>query len=421
MKNKYLKNLCIALMVFGICMVPSLLMGQYFDYHREESPAISWNGIPLFDARMMGAGGISLFSSPAFSAIVNPALMLSNSGANLGGHKFNIGATFAGMEHEAFQYRGLNEGVFYSSINQTQDNQRLSALAFTLPIRGVYVSAGYYMTAVPELPDFDIVEDGYNYTATFPGKENRFFVAAAFKLSGSIDLGFKLEYVSGSREVATDEDIQSLGVRMQLEEFHEFSYFAPTLGLNITLSPVWKVGIVWDQPLRGSAKGTLNHYFQSSYAQHEILGTETDDSFYRPTNIRVSAEFTPFGVPAAQEGLRFYLSAGLEAVYSMWSQYKYEFGGEEIPRDMNNTTGFALGTEFGFAGVDSAYLLRLGFRLDPQPVSNPDITLNAFTVGLGIRWDRIRLDIAAMFYNGAIDDFSQSHWVVNAGVGLGLN
>ncbi|MCK4836564.1 MAG: hypothetical protein KAT17_07995, partial [Candidatus Aminicenantes bacterium] len=47
---------------------------QYFDYHREESPAISWNGVSLFDARLLATGGISLMSSAPFIAISNPAL-----------------------------------------------------------------------------------------------------------------------------------------------------------------------------------------------------------------------------------------------------------------------------------------------------------------------------------------------------------
>ena len=48
---------------------------QAFDYHLEETPAVSWNRLPLFDARAMAAGGVSLLASPAFAAAFNPALI----------------------------------------------------------------------------------------------------------------------------------------------------------------------------------------------------------------------------------------------------------------------------------------------------------------------------------------------------------
>jgi hypothetical protein len=417
MKKWCLNTVILLMVIVFVSVTPSHLSGQYFDYHREESPAITWNGLPLFDARMMGAGGVSFFASPAFSGIVNPALIDATAGVK----GFNMGVTYERMEHEAFQYRGLNEGVFYSSINQVQENKGLSALALTFPFKKLYLSVGYYIANVPELPDFGIIEDDYQYTATFPGKEHRFFVAAAFKVSNNINLGIKLEYMNGTREVATDENLIDSGVRMQLEEYHKFHYFVPTIGLMVKLSSDWKLGLVWAQPLKGKAKRTLSHFFQSSFTQYEIIGTETDDTFYRPTNIHLSTIYTPFGELGNQGSRRFYLAVAGEAIYSMWSQYKYEFNSEEIKREMNNTMVIALGTEFGIAGKSNAYLLRLGYRFDPQPVDKPSMTLHAFTVGLGIRLNGISLDLAALIYKGSLDELSQSHSVINASIGIGLN
>jgi hypothetical protein len=105
MIKKHSKKLFL-IFIIGLCpwITPMSVSAQVFDYHREESPAISWNGTPLFDARMLGAGGVSLMGSPGFMAAVNPALIPH-------GDKLLVAASFDVTHFEAFQYWGLNQGV----------------------------------------------------------------------------------------------------------------------------------------------------------------------------------------------------------------------------------------------------------------------------------------------------------------------
>ncbi|MCP5048040.1 MAG: hypothetical protein GY940_12780, partial [bacterium] len=165
-----LKNIYSSLLLIVLCAAPFTLSAQYFDYHRDESPSISWNGVPLFDARMLGAGGVSLMASPAFSASINPALIPSTK-------ETALGASYEIMQHEAFQYRGLNQGVFYSPDNQSQRNDRPSGFAIVFPYKGLRFSAGWSTINLLELPSFSFQADRYSYTGNFPGNENTVFAA----------------------------------------------------------------------------------------------------------------------------------------------------------------------------------------------------------------------------------------------------
>ena len=62
----------IIILFFMITIASVMVWAQYFDYRLEESPAISWNGVHFFDARLMALGGISLLSSEPFLATINP-------------------------------------------------------------------------------------------------------------------------------------------------------------------------------------------------------------------------------------------------------------------------------------------------------------------------------------------------------------
>lgn len=70
-----IKKLSIIIFIVVMSAVSFHLEAQHFDYHLAESPAISWNGVQMFDACMMAAGGISLMASEPFAAAINPALV----------------------------------------------------------------------------------------------------------------------------------------------------------------------------------------------------------------------------------------------------------------------------------------------------------------------------------------------------------
>jgi len=402
-----LKKVFLILFLLGLCifMTPIAVYAQDFDYHREESPAISWNSVMLFDARMLSAGGISLMASPAFSAAINPALIPA------GNHIF-IGGSFEAMKHEAFQYWGINQGI-YGDINpQSGRNSRLSGLSVVFPFKGLRFSAGWYVGSLLELPAFDYDSQYWAYSVRSTGIENNFFAAAALKFGKSINIGVKLDVVSGKREVSIDETWKGYPVQFFHEERHRLDYIVPSIGALLKISPAWTLGATLIYPLHGKAKRALDRVFESDYERIEILNQQSTDTLYRPARFYLGTTIIPFTNPNNPGKTRLTFAA--EMVYTLWSDYRYEFYSEFLPREMKNTLELALGMEFGLLGTNSDYFARIGYRLDPQPITSPEISQQALSGGIGLRIGSVSLDVGAIYYFSSYLGIKQRHMVLNS-------
>ena len=402
-----LKKIFLIFLLLSLCVVvtPVTVFAQDYDYHREESPAISWNGVVLFDARMLSMGGISLMASPAFSAAINPALIPA------GNHIF-MGGSFESMKYEAFQYWGINQGIYGELDPQSGRNSRLSGLSVIFPCKGLRFSAGWYVGSLLELPAFDYENQDWAYFVRSTGIENNFFAAAAFKFGKSIDIGVKLDVVSGKRDVSIDETWKEYPVQFLHEEQHRLSYVVPSIGALLKISPTWTLGATLVYPLHGKAKRTIDRVFESDYERIEILDQQSTDTLYRPARFYLGTTVAPFTNPNTTGKTKLTLAA--EMVYTLWSDYQYEFYSEILPREMKNTLVLALGMELGWLGTNSDYFARIGFRLDPQPITNPEISQQAITGGIGLRIGSVSLDAGAIYYFSSYLGIKQRHTVLNS-------
>ena len=402
-----LKKIFLIFILLSLCVVvtPVTVYAQDYDYHREESPAVSWNGVALFDARMLAAGGISLMASPAFSATINPALIPA-------GNTIFIGGSFESMKHEAFQYWAINQGVYGDPDPQSGRNSRLSGFSVIFPFKSLRFSAGWYIGSLLELPAFDYESQYWEYILRSTGIENNFFAAAAFKLGKSIDLGVKLDVVSGKRDVSIDETWKEYPLQFLHEERHRLSYVVPSIGALLQISPAWTLGATVIYPLQGKAKRTIDRVFESQYERIEILDQQSTYTLYRPARFYLGTTIAPFTNPNNPGKTRLTLAA--EMVYTLWSDYRYEFYSEILPREMKNTLVLALGMEFGLLGTNSDYFVRIGYRLDPQPITNPEISPQAITGGVGLRIGSVSLDAGAIYYFSSYQGIKQRHWVLNS-------
>jgi hypothetical protein len=408
-----MKKIFLIFVLLSLCMgiLPFLLSAQDFDYHREESPSISWNGVIFFDARMLAAGGISLMASPAFSAALNPALIPP-------GQAIAAGGSFAVMKHEAFQYWGINQGIYGDIDPQSDRNSQFSGFTLIFPVQRLRLSAGWHIGARLELPDFVYEDQYWAYSVRSTGSENNFFAAAAFQLGKNFSVGIKLDYVSGKRDVTIDESWREYPVRFLHEEHHRLSWVVPALGAAWKISSAWTLATAVIYPLQGKAKRTLDRIFESNVERVEILDQKSTDTLYRPICFYLTASFAPLAHPRDPGKKKMILAA--EAVYTLWSSYRYEFFSETLPREMKNTLVLALGMEYGLFGTRSDYFARLGYRLDPQPLKGPGMILQALTGGLGIRWGNISLDIGALYYFGSQQGIKQKHAVLNSTMNIRL-
>jgi hypothetical protein len=158
------------MMLMGLFV--SEIFAQHFDYRLEEAPVVSWNSLPLFDARLMALGGMSLTASGPFAAALNPALIPSP-------EKVLLGASFGGMHHEAFQYWGVNQGVKTKATPLSNRNFLLSGLAAAFKTGDIRLSAGWVLSALRQFPSFTFRQeyeyDQYDaYSGEFSGRENTF-------------------------------------------------------------------------------------------------------------------------------------------------------------------------------------------------------------------------------------------------------
>ena len=402
-----LKKNFLIFILLSICVVitPVTVYTRDYDYHREESPAISWNGVVLFDARMLAAGGISLMASPAFSATINPALIPA-------GNNIFMGASFESMRHQAFQYWAINQGVYGDIDPQSGRNSRLSGFSVIFPFKGLRLSAGWYIGSLLELPAFDYESQYWKYILRSTGTENNFFAAAAVKLGNSLDIGLKLDVVSGKRDFSIDEAWKEYPLQMLHEEQHRLSYVVPSIGALLKISPNWTLGAAVIYPLRGKAKRTIDRVFESQYERIEILDQQSNDTLYRPARFYLGTTIDPFTNPNNPGKTRLTLAA--EMVYTLWSDYQYEFYSEILPREMKNTLVLAVGMEFGLLGTNSDYFARLGYRFDPQPITEPEISQQAITGGIGLRIGTVSLDAGAIYYFSSYAGIKQNHWVLNS-------
>ncbi len=401
-----LKKVLFIFLTVSVVIQAIPVWAQYYDYHREESPSVSWNNIPMFDARMLAAGGISLMASKAFSAAINPAAIPPLKG-------IVTGASFQVVTHQAFQYWGLNQGVYYENDPQSQNNNRLGGFTLAFPFKGFSFSGGWVTVNLLELPKLDFSDSGWSLKATFPGVENAIFAAAAWKWGKTVSVGIKLEYIFANRKVDIKETWPSYYPTTYLHrESHRMTCIIPSLGAKIKLSPRWTLGAVLIYPLRGKVHRTLDHIFESPSTHLEISNLKSTDAFYRPTRIYLGAAFTPF-VHADAPG-KNKLTLAAEIQYTSWSGYRYVFYSETLPRHMRNTLVAALGLEYGIFSGHSDYFLRLGYRLDPQPVTEPKTTLQELTGGIGFRLGRVTADIGGLYCFGSPGGIMQKHFVLNS-------
>lgn len=400
-----------------------VLWAQNFDYHLEESPAISWNGVQMFDARMMALGAISLMASESFAAAINPALISPHP-------KLRLGVSFDKLRQEAFQYWGVNQGVIFNKKPYAANHTDFNGLVGSFGIGGIRFTAGWFLSNLLHFPSFKYEEEyaygqKYYYEGVFSGTENTYFAAAAFKWGKALDIGIKFDYIRGKRDVTVtdfeyryfyewiEDAYYGRTITLKQRENHKYNLLVPTVGVRLRLSPRWIVGTALVYPLKGTVKRTVARSWQNFQDNINIvLRQQSSDTRYSPAKIYLG---TAWEIPLnrnSRSPKRFILAA--ESKYTLWSGYKYIFFDEEMPREMKNTLVLGLGLEYGSYSSKGDFFLRLGFSLDPQPLKEPETTLKVLTGGIGVRFWILSGDIGLAYYYGSAGGVNQDHLIFNS-------
>jgi hypothetical protein len=356
-------------------------------------------------------------ASAPFAAAINPALLPEE-------NKFSLGLSLANSSYEAFQYWGINQGVYTVPEAQSDRSNNVSGLSFSLSLKKFRISAGWYISNLSALPDFNFDYRYWAYTGEFTGRENNFFAAAAFSVGRRLDIGVKIDYISGSRDVLIDEyykyyrsdgyPVDSF-LLIERTENHNLGCIVSTIGARYRFSPSWNAAAAVVYPFRGKADRKAWQVFDNRYWTPITITDTADDTLYRPAKIYLGAEYTTVNRHNPRQKA---VAIAAEIVYILWEDYKYIYFSEEIPRDMRNCLVFASGIEFGVYKPDVDYFLRAGYRFDPQPVNRPRVSLHTFSCGTGFRVGRITADIGIAYYIAPSDMLSQRHFVLNASLSV---
>ncbi len=424
--NIYIPSLLVTLFLM-LLSITTAVYSQMVDYHREESQAISWNCFPVFDAALMGNAGISLSASPAFSAMMNPALLtrISQQDYQLQYKKrrFHLGISGYYMKHEAFQYWGVNQGAVMNPSTLPDQKVSPGGIAISFSQDNVSFSTGWYRTTGCTLPPFHFSRLYWAYQGHFNGVEDRYFAAFAARLGKVFSLGMKMEYLDGSRQVEIDEFYKYYDVNgpagellLKRQEQHDVHCIIPTIGAALALSPNWTLAATISTPLKGKAQRNLTLCFDNYTTPPLSESMSSEDSFYRPAQISLGTSYT-ITLNANQEKSHsqqwssILLSA--EMFYCFWKGYQYVYFNQPLPREMRNTLVASLGMTYGFHLPSLDIFLRLGYRLDPQPVITPKTSLHVLSIGTGLHRGTLSLNLAYAYILAPSSFIEQRHSLFN--------
>jgi hypothetical protein len=298
-------------------------------------------------------------------------------------------------------------------------------LAITLPFKNLFVSAGWVMSSLLEFPSFDFIEEYYDeswvYNGDFQGKVNTCFVAFARQFGKKFNLGIKFDYNYGKRDLEINDIYNYIYSnnqefnRIQHRENHKLKYMALSVGTRWQITPAWTIDTVWVHPFKGDVKRMVTREFYSSLTEERltISSQEYTNDLFRPKKIHIGTTHT-FSTETGKSPVSRRFTIAAEAVYSFWSDYRYEFFNETLTRDMRDTIAVAIAVEYGIYKKPKDIFFRVGYRFEPQPVKEGLTDLHNMSSGIGIRLGKFAWDLGLSYLFCSVNGFKQNHLVLNS-------
>jgi hypothetical protein len=408
-------------LVISLALTGSLLLnaqsGQ-FDYQREEMTAMSLNGIPYADARLLTFSGHPFMAPTPLAALLNPAALPRQPRASL---------SLSHTVRSAFQYWGINEGILASAKAVRQGQFGIGSAALSLPLPFLTLAGGYAETAVRAFPSFifeNIVSDPafssrYRYEGLFSGREGTLFLAVCRTLFSRLQLGLTLSRSTTHRKAKTEE---SWGTRLSpstpwqnefnlaQDETHTLSHWTLTTGLLLPLSDRLSAGISLVTPFLGRVERKLERSLtipQDSRSSE----VEATDSFQLPQEIRASAVWR---LPVNWRSLT--LRSGFDLQLRLWKNHRNTFFGRDRTEALRNTLSTAICLAATLKTTLGIFDFGGAFRLDPQPLVTPETTVRHASFGLSWQDKWLEVDLALAVLTARPGDTNIPHTLLTCSV-----
>lgn len=361
-----------------------LALGQYED----EAPLGSWNLFGAPPAPAVGLGGAQLARAwdPSVS-LVNPALLVA-----LPRLSACVSTSYGGASLD--KYALVNTGVV-----ETIGLPSLSV--FGVDGGGLAWRAGSWalaaVVAAPEnygRPGIAFSDGSDQLTFSQTGYLRVYHAAIARRLPAGFSLGVGVNYADGRLDRATVERTVSPGATVTITDDKSERYrgFYVNAGLTWQATPRFAASLAVRSPYL--KKGPA-----SSLLRYEVLQAGTD--------IRIEAEaVNSYRQPWVYgAGLSYRFSAAwslaCDADYFGWSRYAATFFDEPRPRTFRNVIRAGGGVEYlapaHVSGRAARIPFRLGFLVDPQPVTTVRTTYLGLSFGTGLELRALAADISASF------------------------
>jgi long-subunit fatty acid transport protein len=366
-----------------------LTIGQYED----EAPFRTWNtfGISTATAIGMGEAQYALVADSS-ATVINPARL-----AALPDFSFSMNGSYTAASFD--KYAIINTGVLISEGNSGMGLYGIDFAGFSITYKGwaLGLSIGLVENYDRPLQKPDYVLGGevvYLLEFQQTGLLRNYNLSLAREFGDWLSFGIGLNYIAGSMEKSVVENMFYSGVTISDRKKHDFTGFYVNGGLAADVDEKLTIAAVFRTPYNKKADSESKLRYDSPQGNTDIrIETAAENTYKQPLvlGIGVDYRFTP----------QFRVTSDVS--YFHWSSYSVTYFDEKIKREFKDIVKVSGGLEymgsFRLFQQDFQVPLRAGLSYDPQPVKEPIMHYMYYTLGLGLYWQRLRLDAGAMFGN----------------------
>lgn len=374
-----------ALLAFPEFSPGQLAVGQY----EPEAPLRTWNLFGPESAAALGRGHTSLaYAEDPASALTNPSLLAGLEGLHL---SLNGARSSASL----YRYALVNTGVLTSDENLSLDSLVLDfgGLSLRAGSWAFGLSASIYEIYDRPGIDYEYSSQGqpaYGLAFNQNGFLRVFNFSVARRFGRRLKVGLGMNLANGSLERETVENYPRSGITISDRKEHDFTGAYLNGGMTAALCDRLDVALVFRTPYVRTADSRSRLRYSAPAGGTDIrIDAEAEDRFEQPLVLGLGLSFV------AWRSVRILA----DLLYFNWSDYSVTFFGEEMERNFRDTIRLGLGGEtslrINVLGSVAALPLRIGLIYDPQPMREPTSAYTSFTVGTGIRWRMIALDLGA--------------------------
>jgi long-subunit fatty acid transport protein len=175
---------------------------------------------------------------------------------------------------------------------------------------------------------------------------------------------------------------------------HDITGFYVNGGVTAEVNEKLTVAAVFRTPFTKRAESDSELRYNSPEGNTDIrIAAEAESAYKQPLVVGIGADY--------RLSPKFRMACDLS--FFRWSSYSATFFDENLPREFKDVIKVTGGLEyvgsFRLFQQDMQVPLRVGLSYDPQPVKDPRVRYLYYTLGIGLHWQRLRLDAGAMFGN----------------------